>query len=313
MHILKLLRVPLTVLLLGTVPAASADCETPVDAAEQLRCASAELRTSDQEINKTYQALRGLLGADEQLALRDEQRAWLRLRDQTCALDRSISDREQWFQALEAAPLKLTCVIRYTQARNKRLATWLAQRAAPAPDATGGGGTGASSTASPPAPPPPASAAATGYGSDSGTYEIFGKTKPVAGRWYFEVEVLPVAIAQRAEMALTVAVDQVKGPGGGWLYQIRRAEAKRDPYMVVIGIAIDLDEGFMYLRRQGYWPVAPGAVGGLPIKPRLQTVAVVGGSVDMTALLELGLIKTNFGERPFQNAPPPGYQAMAGS
>lgn len=310
----RLFRLPLAVLMLMAAPAAyAADCETPTDSAEQLRCASADLRVSDQEINKTYQALRALLSADEQRMLRDEQRAWLRMRDQTCALDRSISDREQWFKALEAAPLKLTCVIRYTQERNKRLTAWLAQRTASATNAAGGGGTGASSASSPAAPPPPASAAATGSGSDTGTYEIFSKTKPVSGRWYFEVEVQPAAIAKRAEMALTLAVDQVKGAGGGWLYQIRRADAKRDPSVIVIGIAIDLDDGFMYLSHQGYWEAAPGTVGGLAIKPRLQTVAVVGGSVDMTELLQLGLIKANFGERPFQKAPPPGYRAMAES
>ena len=113
-----------TTVILMVIGPARAECDAPVDEAEQLRCASAELRASDQHINRLYGELRAKLDPENQKQLLNEQRAWLRSRDDACNLDRRISDREEWFRALEATPAKMTCVIRFTTGRNKRLSDW---------------------------------------------------------------------------------------------------------------------------------------------------------------------------------------------
>ena len=295
-------------LLTGAGPA-WADCDNPADNQEQVRCASAELRTSDREINDLYGRLRAVLPGDEQATLKAEQRAWLRLRDEACVLDRRISDRELWFQALEADPRKMTCVIRFTTERNKRLATWLKL----VNDAAGGAaaapaGTPASPPQKPPAPPP-ASAAATGVGIDDGIYEIFSHVTHTTGKWYFEVSVESSAIARQVEMAITLGVVQDGKENSGWLVRLPRSLAVEELPPLVLGVAVDLDSGFLYGRSNSGWPVQPGAVGGVAIKPRLATLSVLGGTVDLTPLLKAGLIKPNFGERTFQYELPPGYRA----
>lgn len=296
-------------LFMAIAPSAWADCELPADSSEQLRCASAELRATDHQINEVYGNLRTTLSTDGQLTLRNEQRAWLRMRDQVCALDRSINDRELWFKVLESDPLKMTCVIRFTTERNKRLRTWLEGldksalaepvRAAAEPPKV------------PPAAPPPAPPAATGAGIDEGVYEIYAPVMRSTGKWYFELEFQPSQLGQRAEMAVTLGVAQQRARGAGWMMRIGRNEATMNLGAQAFAVAVDLDEGFAYFRAGSGWEVEPGSAGGVEIKPRLPTRPFVGGTVDLTPMLAAGLFKANFGDRPFRHTIPAGYKAYS--
>lgn len=80
----------------------------------------------------------------------------------------------------------------------------------------------------------------------------------------------------------------------------------------VIGLAIDLDRGEVHISRNGAWlSSAPGAVGGMPLKPgRPQYIAAVisassssGGTDSWTA---------NFGKTRFRYPIPPGYRSYDG-
>ncbi len=304
---------------------ALAECDAPVDEAEQLRCASAELRASDQRINRLYGELRAKLDQESQKQLLNEQRAWLRSRDDACNLDRRISDREEWFRALEATPAKMTCVIRFTTGRNKRLSDW--------EEALTVERTEEPTSSVPPAPPPPESApeppalhpppppvttrmASTHANCPNFTPEdgdaIYSCSTIItrrSGKWYFELDVKAGLIAQQREIALDYGLAQSEAPGGGgWLMHIRHPLAARSDLVYYIGVAIDLDEGFIYTSFQGEWRARPGQVGGFPIKPRIYSIGRIGGSSDLRPLLEQGLVRMNSGEQPFRYAMPDGYR-----
>lgn len=305
-----------------------ADCDFPVGEAEQLRCASAELRASDQHINSLYSELRAHLGQEGQKQLLVEQRAWLLGRDHACNLDRRISDRDEWFRALEMTPAKMTCVIRFTNERNRHLSDWLnaitEEKPETKPDVT--------PAAAPPAPPPPLEVPPPAAPAPSAPPLPFSMQPTYAscpnfeiqdgnaiyacntiisrrsGKWYFELEVKAGLIAQQCEMALDYGVLQAEPPGGGWLMHIRRSLAAEGDLVYFIGIAVDLDEGFIYTMFQGVWRAKPGEVGGFPVKPRIYTVGRMGGSSDLRPLLQKGLIRLNSGEQPFHYPVPEGYR-----
>lgn len=304
-----------------------ANCDTPADEGEQLRCASAELRASDQRINRLYGELRAKLDQEGQKQLLIEQRAWLRGRDDACNLDRRISDREGWFRALEATPAKMTCVIRFTTGRNKRLSDWLdalnvektEEAAAPVPPAPPP--PAPVPEPSPPAPPTPPPAVTTRMPSTHANCPnftpedgdaIYSCTTIItrqSGKWYYELEVKAGMIAQQREMALDYGLAQSEAPGGGgWLMHIRRPWATQSDLVFYIGVAIDLDDGFIYTSFQGQWRAKPGQVGGFPIKPRIYSVGRIGGSSDLRPLLDQGLVRMNSGEQPFRYAIPDGYR-----
>lgn len=58
-----------------------ADCRSRV---QMRHCAAVELRMTDAQMAMRYRALRRRLGPAERRVLLDEQRAWLRFRDQYC-------------------------------------------------------------------------------------------------------------------------------------------------------------------------------------------------------------------------------------
>jgi uncharacterized protein YecT (DUF1311 family) len=82
------------------VPTFALDCDAPQTDADVAACLEAELRDSDAKINQTYQALMRQLDEQKKVALRDEQRAWLKKRDVACHLDSKESDRQRWMQAI---------------------------------------------------------------------------------------------------------------------------------------------------------------------------------------------------------------------
>jgi uncharacterized protein YecT (DUF1311 family) len=71
-------------------------------------------RGSDSTINGTYVELMKSLSPENRTKLRYEQRAWLKIRDQTCGITWSKGDREAWFRDHYQ---KTVCVVRLTSAR----------------------------------------------------------------------------------------------------------------------------------------------------------------------------------------------------
>lgn len=270
----------------GTTPSIvrAADCANPTSDEELMQCLGTDLRHTDAEINRVYGEVRGKLDDAGKLALRNEQRAWLKRRDETCGLDNKESDREKWFQALLANRAKTVCVIRFTNERSTQLA---AEQAGKAPASE-------------------AAAAATASGDD--LYEIWGTPTVSTGKWYVEATIDMGAVARRAETALFFGVESREG-SHGTLIQLRHNRATESKH--VVGLAVDLDSGWLYLRPDGQWRGgAPGQTGGLQTPPRLPTQIGLTSSVAMGDLVKDGLISVNFGERPFVYAVPDGYRPL---
>ena len=77
---------PLLVLLLScTTVCAAPSCDTPTATQADLTDCSREIyNAADAELNRAYDALHAKLTPDEQVALRNAQRAWLLFRDLDC-------------------------------------------------------------------------------------------------------------------------------------------------------------------------------------------------------------------------------------
>ncbi|TWB65817.1 uncharacterized protein YecT (DUF1311 family) [Nitrospirillum amazonense] len=260
----------------------AANCDQPASEEEQVQCLGADLRRTDAEINRVYGEVRSKLDDAGKLALRNEQRAWLKRRDETCGLDNKESDREKWLQAILANRAKTVCVVRFTNERSDQLAAEQAGKA----------------------PAPEAKAAA----SSGDLYEIWGKPPVSAGKWYIEATIDMGAVAKRAETALFFGAESQEGSYGP-LIQLRHNRSGEPKH--VLGLAVDLDGGWLYARVDGAWgKSAPGQTGGLQIPSRLPTVLGLTSSVSMTDMIKDGLISLNFGERPFVYAVPDGYKPL---
>ncbi|MEA1651446.1 lysozyme inhibitor LprI family protein [Nitrospirillum sp. BR 11164] len=257
----------------------AANCDRPASDEETVQCLGADLRRTDAEINRVYNEVRGKLDDAGKLALRNEQRAWLKRRDETCGLDNKESDREKWFQAILTNRAKTVCVVRFTNERSAQLAAEQAGQA-PAPDAAASGD----------------------------LYEIWARPPVSTGKWYVEATIDMGAVAKRAETALFFGAENREASFGP-LIQLRHDRAGEPKH--VLGLAVDLDTGWLYMRVDGAWKgAAPGQTGGMQIPARLPTVMGLTSSVTMAALVKDGLISVNFGERPFVYAVPDGYKPL---
>jgi uncharacterized protein YecT (DUF1311 family) len=243
----------------------------------------AELRESDAKINESYQALMRQLGEPARSSLRGEQRAWLRNRDQACALDSQETNRERWFRTILKDPKKTVCVVRFTRARTAQLEDMLANRNE-AVDLE-----------------------AQDELANNALYEVFSKRSPNQGKWYFEVFLNGGEIARQAETAAVVAFSSANARHGA-LLNFRKRDIGAAP--TVVGLAIDLDNGELYYRFDGAWQAAPGSAEGEDIKLGQSFRAEVSTSVALDRLVDADLIRVNFGDEPFTYDIPAGYQPV---
>ncbi|HEY2547385.1 MAG TPA: lysozyme inhibitor LprI family protein, partial [Candidatus Acidoferrum sp.] len=178
--------VVLSTLVFLCASASRAQCDNPKTDAARAECIKAELKGSDSTIHRTYVELMKSLSPEDRTALRNEQRAWLKTRDQSCGITWSKGDREAWFADLLKDYQKTVCVVRLTNARVEALnSDQKANRVAPAAD---------------PAP-------AVGSG-DELVYDIQSNEPKTKGKWYFEVKVDGAAIQKIAEVTLFIGVEQ---------------------------------------------------------------------------------------------------------
>jgi hypothetical protein len=77
----------------------------------------------------------------------------------------------------------------------------------------------------------------------------------------------------------------------------------------VIGMAIDLDNGKLYLAENGKWRATPGSLEGSDLqRGQHHSIAVNTPGRLLSSFLRLGAVRINTGNQPFQFATPPGYQ-----
>jgi uncharacterized protein YecT (DUF1311 family) len=100
--------------LLAFAGPAFADCGSGTSKDDVKACLSQELRDSDQRINAVYQSLMASREDAAKIALRNEQRAWLKQRDGACGLKSKEADREKWLQTILTDDARTVCVVRGT-------------------------------------------------------------------------------------------------------------------------------------------------------------------------------------------------------
>jgi uncharacterized protein YecT (DUF1311 family) len=282
-----------------------ADCGADASSGEVQACLAQDLRDSDKRINAVYKLLMANLEDQQKLGLRDAQRAWLKSRDKACSLDNKESDRERWLQAIMADQGKTACVVRYTFDRVAQLNAMLKQtNAAAAPDI-------------PAAPEPPqlnpiqpsaARAMSDALTLQDDGYVVASRSVHERGKWYMEMQIDWGGIAALGDALLTPGITSAEG-GVIRMVSIRRSHRAAPP--LAIGLAVDLDNGFIYWRQSGMWREQPGSAGGAQVKLGRPYWLRVEGSTEMRELLRRGLVTVNLGDKPFQYAMPDGYRPFA--
>lgn len=263
----------------GTLSSAlSASCDQPSTDAEWKSCLASELRSSDGLINTEYQKLFKTLGKNQQITLRNEQREWLKIRDQSCKLDSRETNREKWFQKILKDPYQTVCVVRFTDARIEELKAYNPRQDLIAEDYS------------------------------AADYEFISDQGYSKGKYYFEVEVNTPQIARKQEVSLYIGVtsDLMQS---GWTVNVRK-------YMTgdgknIVGIGFDLDNGKIYTMQDGIWRDEPGGNTGLDLKLGRKYYALVSSSVSLKALQNQKQVKINLGQEKFNYAIPRGYRAFS--
>jgi len=280
--------------LLGAVSQAiGAGCESPKSSEEVAGCLGAELRDSDARINQSYQSLMQRLGADEQKALRTEQRGWIKERDAVCKLDTREKDRERWYRRILTDYSRTVCVTRYTRVRTAELERMLADktpRQAAQPAA--------------PAPQPRRDL----FPKDPGAYTTRSGVNRNRGRWYWEVTVNVDEIARLQPTTLWSGCWNSEGSHGR-LQNIRSFDTGYG--IQELGIALDLDDGKMYLRSNGDWGNGPpGSAKGLNLKLGRTYACGLSSTIALGPLQDMKLLVINYGQAPFKYTLPDGYRAL---
>lgn len=283
------------VLLLAIAPSgAQAQCDNPKTSPQRAQCVGDELRGADRTINRVYGDLLKSLTTEDRGTLRSEQRAWIKMRDENCGLTWSKGDREAWLADLLQDYQKTVCVVRLTNDRVQALHSY--QK---------------SNTVVPVAAPV--------RGSDSTpVYDLFTYEPKAKGKWYFEVKVDEPAIQKLAEATFSAGVVQAvanegatneRGGSYGNLITIRRIDKNVELY--TLGFAIDLDNGKLYLSKNGEWYEGnPGSSGGLDLMRGRAYKGQMSSSVSLNPFLNSHLIEVNFGERAFVYHLPDGYSPL---
>ncbi len=275
-----------------------AQCDNPKTDAARAECIKTELKGSDSTINRTYVELMKSLSPDDRTALRNEQRAWLKTRDQTCGITWSKGDREAWFADLLKDYQKTVCVVRLTNARVQAL------------------GSDQKTNSVGPAANPAPSASSDG----ELVYDLQSNEPKSKGKWYFEVKVDGAAIQKLAEVTLFIGVEQSQpeqgaanenGQASGSFVMIRRNN--KTPDSGTLGFAVDLDNGKLYTSQDGAWEGGgPGTAGGLDLLKGRTYKAYLSSSSAVNPFLKAHALDLNYGDRGFVYHVPDGYKPLEG-
>lgn len=291
---------------------------TKSGAAEARRCSSAddgascladELWRTDVEINNVYRNIMAGLDAAARKNLRTQQRTWIKSRNAACSLDGNQPNRQKWIAYVLSDKARAVCVVRMTKER----LTQLSELDEPLADGR--------------TPAEPLKIETTIKPARSNLDYMKSSTENHArGKWYFEIQVDHGKIRKELEASLFIGI-QGEQTNFGTMYHIRPQDlvlemGKGQSVTVVggnlgdgvhlpkvtVGIAADLDNGKLYVRRDGQWRSGlPGSSTGIDVKLGRSYKASITSSVPMANLVEQGIVTVNFGDRTFADPVPDGY------
>lgn len=285
-------------------------CTAKGTAAQESICLANELRRTDGEINRIYEAVMAKLKPEAKKDLRAQQRSWLKFRDDECRLSSEAANRNEWFDYLLENKKRAVCVVRLTEGRLTYLNGLREQQSSSAGKAR--------LEIEGRVQPQRASA----------DYATSSKSSHAKGKWYFEIRVDHGRITTELEASLFAGIS-AGAQSFGSLYYIRPQDLVLDMPgggsvtisggnlggdirlpAVTTGIAVDLDNGKLYSRRANAWRDGePGSPTGTDIKRGREYRAEITSSVPLADLVSQGIVTFNFGEKPFEGALPPGYAA----
>jgi uncharacterized protein YecT (DUF1311 family) len=297
---MRIHRLPGRCIILASFPlfcasVSHAQCDNPKTDAARAECIKIELKGSDSTINRTYVELMKSLSPDDRLALRTEQRTWIKTRNQQCGITWSNGNREAWFEDLLKDYQKTVCVVRLTNERVQALENYQkTNKVVPAAD------------------PVPAA------GEGEAIYDVVSNEPKTSGKWYFEVKVNGAAIQKLAEVTLFIGIAQSapdpgatnqQGQASGSFVMIRRNN--QTPESGTLGFAMDLDNGKLYASQDGAWSGGvPGSSGGLDILRGRTYKAYLNSSTAINQFLQVHALELNYGDHAFLYHLPDGYKPL---
>lgn len=270
------------------------DCAVQPDTHATQSCFEQELRASDRTLNTGYSSLMDLSNPDVRAQLRTQQREWLEQRNNTCHLNTETADREIWLADVLADQMKTICVIHYTNARIATLRDMQAKAVSTPATVI------AESTTNPP---------------DNGRTIAYDK-KPVTlhstGKWYFEATLNVGQIAKIMPTTVAIGLLDYSDPHSfamnGTMKNIQAKDG--DLGLEYLGIAADLDNGKVYIRKNGVWTNGlPGSNQGSDIKlgRNYHGSILVSAKEANQKYFDSGAIASNFGDKPMVYTLPDGY------
>jgi uncharacterized protein YecT (DUF1311 family) len=272
----------------------AAECDDPKSSELIAQCLGQDLRESDIKINASYQELMKKLNETDKTNLRLMQRAWIKDRDMACQLDNKESNRERWYQALLKDYTKTVCVTRFTRQRTLALNAMLTPKAdVPAINTK-----------------PVAAIAPAAQPTTQNVPSLAFDKRPVtlhsSGKWYFEFLVNYGEVVKIEPCVLTVGVTNFQWRSG-ILDNVRPKHAGKENMRY--GFAVDLDNGKLYISRNGAWTNGePGSNQGHDLKLGQNYFAQFSVSADSpTDYLANQALVPNFGDSPMAYALPAGY------
>jgi uncharacterized protein YecT (DUF1311 family) len=283
-------KLGLLALMLGTHVAIADECADTRTSEAIVECMGKDLRAADAKINASYQELMGSLAEPNKTQLREDQRTWIHERDANCDLGKKATDRDQWYESLLKDYAKTLCVTRYTRERTIALDAMLSGLPGHAAAADAG---------------KPAQAAPIGQQTD---YQVLSAGSRTTGRWYFEVTMNPKDIASTPTAVWWGC--RIGYQSFGSLSQIHAADAALP--VARGGIALDLEAGKLYVRKDGVWVHgAPDSSGGVDLKLGRAYRCGLETTVGLATMIANGSLRLNFGKEKFDYAMPGGYRSFS--
>jgi hypothetical protein len=241
---------------------------------------------ADAALRSIYAALLQANRGEQASLIAQEQNLWLVLRDRECRVNLRQALGTSWTEELPSDDTaKAVCVLTLTRLRESELRL--------------SGGSSLTRLMAARVQP-------------RRTYEITSLESRRNGKWYFEVFVDATQLAFAMDALIFVGFQSGSGdvgrlikvrPDGGTVGSLILLPAKK-----LVGLAIDLDAGQVYIRENGKWITgAPETKVGIAVPKNGPIKAMISSSVAINTAIDQNLVRLNFGTAPFTDGLPTGF------